>query len=141
MASKIQTTPEIISLVNKLNHASKPLVYSRFLNHPQNIQDFPTQSAKDYFKHKKEKYIGCFKANLRFPESAVEQTHIAMDQLAQIMNYSFASANKLSWDDVMIFPILRNVTIISDLVQIPKNILRYTQHLSELTQIRLYQIS
>ena len=121
-----------------LSNASKSLVYPSFLNHPLNQQDFPKQSAKDYFEHKKEKYIGCFKANLRFPDAAIESTQAILNELDKLMTYIYASSNHVSWDDIMVFPILRNLGIISHLINIPENIKRYVKHLAHKTDIGLY---
>ncbi|WP_395946225.1 glutaredoxin 2 [Caedibacter taeniospiralis] len=139
LSTEITTTKALLTLANDLSGASKSLVYPRFLDHPQNHQDFPTQSAKDYFEHKKEKYIGCFKANLRFPEAAIEKTELVLFELNRLMTFEFASSDKFSWDDIMVFPILRNLTIIGDLVNIPAKLLHYAKKLSTLSGIELYE--
>ncbi|WP_100551404.1 glutaredoxin 2 [Caedibacter taeniospiralis] len=139
LSTEITTTKALLTLANDLSGASKSLVYPRFLDHPQNHQDFPTQSAKDYFEHKKEKYIGCFKANLRFPEAAIEKTELVLFELNRLMTFEFASSDKFSWDDIMVFPILRNLTIIGDSVSIPAKLLDYTKKLSTLSGVKLYE--
>ena len=138
LSDEITTNSKLITLTTRLSNASKSLVYPSFLDHPLNQRDFPTQSAKDYFEHKKEKYIGCFKANLRFPDTTIESTQAILNELDTLMTYTYASTDQLSWDDIMIFPILRNLGIISHLINIPKNITRYVTHLAQQADIGLY---
>ncbi|WP_119328286.1 glutaredoxin 2 [Cysteiniphilum halobium] len=138
LSNEITTTARLIELTTLLSNASKSLIYPSFLNHPLNQKDFPTQSAKDYFEHKKEKYIGCFKANLRFPTAAIESTQAILNELNPLMTFTYASSDNLSWDDVMIFPILRNLSIISHLIDIPENIKHYIKYLAQQADIALY---
>ncbi|WHN64632.1 glutaredoxin 2 [Cysteiniphilum sp. QT6929] len=138
LSDEITTSTKLIELTTMLSNASKSLVYPSFLNHPLNQQDFPTQSAKDYFERKKEKYIGCFKANLRFPDAAIESTQAILNELDKLMTHTYASSNHVSWDDIMVFPILRNLGIISHLINIPENIKRYVKHLAHEADIELY---
>ncbi|WP_119343844.1 glutaredoxin 2 [Facilibium subflavum] len=128
----------LVELIAKLSKASKSFVYPRFLDHPLNRQDFPTQSAKDYFQRKKEKYIGCFKANFRFPEAALMETSPLLAQINTLMHYQYATGEKLSWDDIIVFPILRNLTIAEDILALPDNINRYVHFMSDQTKIALY---
>ena len=138
LANKSHDT-HLIKLVNELSNASKALVFPRFLSHPLNQQDFPTQSAKDYFTTKKESYIGCFKANLRFPDKSIQTAQALLGDIDFLMSSLFATSHLPSWDDIYIFPILRNLTIISDLITIPKNVQKYINHLAQETGIALYQ--
>ena len=138
MLAQHSNDKSLVKLVEKLSKVSKALVFPRFTTHPLNQQDFPTQSAKDYFTRKKENYIGCFKANLRFPDKHIQQTLPLLSEIDSQMTHRFATSNVISWDDIIIFPILRNLTIIADLLTIPKNIQKYINYLSQQTGIALY---
>ncbi len=139
LSQEIVTTDTLIKLISDINNTSKSVVYPRFINHPQNHQDFPTQSAKDYFEHKKEKYIGCFKASLRFPQASIDKTTPLLDVLNTFLTHPFASGDQLSWDDIMLFPVLRNLTIIQDLITIPSKVKHYIKNICQLTGIQPYQ--
>ena len=128
-------------LVTQINDASRYFVYPRFILHPQNQADFPTESAKDYFRAKKQKSIGDFTHNLKHPEKAIEQTKPLLAQLNQILaETTFLGADQLSWDDVFIFPVLRNLTIAQDVLTLPDNVANYVKRVAEKTQIDLYQL-
>lgn len=121
-----------------LSHLSKLLIYPRFIDHPRNHLDFPTKSAKAYFQRKKEMDIGCFTANLRFPEAAIDQIRPVIAKINSLMMTSFATSNKPSWDDIYIFPALRNCTLITDLIDLPENIQNYLDFMSKKTEVALY---
>ena len=98
LSNEVSTTKKLIHLIYLLNSFSKSLVYPSFISHPLNKQDFPTEHSKNYFKQKKEKYIGCFKANLFFPESAIENTNNILKQLEQLVIFKHAKSDSpLSW--------------------------------------------
>ena len=129
----------LMALIERVNKAAKTLIYPRCVEHPQNKVDFPTKSAENYFKHKKERSVGCFVASFRFPEAAIAETQTILQQIDQKMIYRYAIADKPSWDDIMIFPILRMLTLAEDIITIPGNIKRYLALLSEKTNIALYK--
>lgn len=126
-------------LILKLAYSAKPLIHSRTIYHPQNFMDFPTNSAKSYFKNKKEQYVGGFKTNLRFPEPYMNHTEVILKKIQSIMTYKFATNDNLSWNDIYIFPILRSLTITQDIISIPQNIMYYLKRMSRLTKVSLYK--
>ena len=132
------SNPRLITLIAKLNQVSKTLIYPRLFTHPHNEVDFPTKSAKSYFRRKKEAYIGCFTACFRFPELAILETQLTLEKINKNMAYKYATANQPSWDDITIFPILRMITLAEDVINIPINLQQYLKLFSQQTNIPLY---
>ena len=140
LPEKLLFSKDAEALANLLNKASKSLVYPRFLTHELNQQDFPTQSAKDYFTDKKEPMIGDFKATLRFPQKAIDETQNALTKLTEQYGFSpFINGSTFTADDVLLFPILRNLTIIGDLIEIPQKVNTYLNNLMRLSGIQDYR--
>ncbi|MFZ9036382.1 MAG: glutaredoxin 2 [Francisellaceae bacterium] len=131
----------LLGLIERLSKTIRPIVYARMIHHPQNSLDFPTQSARDYFQHKKEKYLGDFKAIERFPLIFAERAEPILNDIDLLMRHLFATSDRLSWDDITVFPILRNLTISRDLIAIPANINRYLDFMANMTKIDLYTIN
>lgn len=110
------------------------------LLYPRNIAaglpEFATQSAKDYFRHKKEKSIN------RTFEQAMHETpghkaavEIMLTQLAPLLPATGRGA--LGWDDVMVYPVLRNLTIVKGL-KFPDPVLNYISIISQTTGTHTY---
>lgn len=130
---------DLIELSNKINQASRSLVYPRFLEHPLNYKDFPNKSAKDYFISKKSSSVGDFELLLAHPSlQTIAETQQSLDELAQHLSADFIQAGYISYDDIIIFPILRNLTLISDLVVFPHRVKAYIDFIAKQTQIELY---
>jgi glutaredoxin 2 len=109
----------------------------RILTYPRclllGLPEFETQSAKDYFQNKKEKTIG-----MTFSD-AMHHT----DEHVSIVNSALASLPApplkpvLSMDDVMLFPVLRNLSMVKVLAM-PKELKRYMAHVASLTHTESY---
>lgn len=106
---------------------------------PRNVKaglpEFATQSAIAYFQAKKEKTLG-----KTFDQAMKETATHKRNVEEALQNLSFHPNNMndtLSWDDVMIFPTLRNLTIVKGL-EMPKNLSDYVAHISRLTGVQLY---
>lgn len=108
---------------------------------PRNIAiglpEFATQSSRDYFQHKKEKLIDrpfqqAFDQTQQH-KSAVEEMLFRLPQLPDPQQHD----NQLSWDDVMIYPVLRNLSIVKDL-KFPDQVRRYVEAIARLTNTHTY---
>lgn len=133
--NKIINNNELIQLMNKINTISKFLVYPNFLKHPLNCYDFPTKQAKEYFKNKK---AIIFQKNLTNKNERIEKTTNLLNRLNKEFKYFFDITKQISWDDILVFPILRNLTIIQDLINFPYDIKHYIYYFSQLSNIKLY---
>ncbi len=118
--------------------------YGSAINHllyPRNIMieqpEFDTQSARDYFQHKKEKMLGnSFDTSFENSDTYLEQVN---GMLAGMPTLTLPSTrgNQLSWDDVYIFPTLRNLTMVKGLAW-PEAVLNYVVEVASLTNVHLY---
>lgn len=111
------------------------------LQFPRNIRmgfpEFSEQSARDYFQNKKEAVIEC-----RFDEAlAASDQHIAVvaAMLASlpVPVSPAAHADQLGWDDVMIYPGLRNLSMVKGL-PFPPVLRRYMDDVSRITATELF---
>lgn len=121
--------------LNAVNHAVMCLLFPR--NIMIGLPEFHTQSARDFFKTNKEKII-----DMSFAE-ALNQTaeHIATVEaaLAQLPELELPSRHNktISWDDVLIFPTLRNLTMVKGL-NFPAPVMNYLTEVAAVTGVELY---
>ena len=127
-------------LIKELHQMSKTLTYPRIPHHFQNSEDFPTQSAKDYFIAKKSAYIGDMQElYINPPKDTITKTQAKIYEINKHIQYPFVNGYEFSWDDINIFPFLSIITIIKDLVHIPKSIQKYLNSIESKTNIELYK--
>jgi glutaredoxin 2 len=110
---------------------------TRILTYPRSIKiglpEFITQSACDYFQIKKEKMIEMsFSQALQQSDKHIKQVNEVLAQLP-----SLPITHRLSVDDVLIYPALRNLTMVKGLV-FPTAIKTYLKHIAILTATELY---
>ncbi|REG86929.1 glutaredoxin 2 [Marinomonas pollencensis] len=111
------------------------------LLYPRNIllglPEFVTQSARDYFQLHKEKALNST-FNKALEESPKHIKNVSM-ALARLPTLPLPSQhnNTISWDDVLLFPRLRNLTMVSGLV-FPDQVIRYLEEVSALTDVHTY---
>jgi glutaredoxin 2 len=110
---------------------------TRILTYPRTIMlglpEFATQSAKDYFQAKKEKMI-----DMSFDmamEISARHLVIVNTVLAKIPILPISQT--LSMDDVLVYPNLRNLSMVKGLV-FPAAIKHYMEHIAALTKTELY---
>lgn len=131
--------PKIKALVDDLAPHYRRVVYPRIPHHPANECDFPTQSAKEYFIYKKSKYLGDMDALLKNPPyDAVLAINKILKEIDPFIQSPFIGGDKLSWDDINIFPIFFILTMAKGMVEFPKNITKYIQSIENKTNIELY---
>ena len=101
------------------------------------LPEFATPSAIAYFQNKKEKSIG------RSFAEAMSQTAEHMQTVAQMLA-GFPSLTlpseqdqRISWDDVHVFPFLRNLTIVKGLA-FPERVRKYIEEVAGITAVRTY---
>ncbi len=106
---------------------------------PRNVKaslpEFATKSAIEYFQGKKEKNLG--KSFDQAMSETAEHKKKVEDKLATLPFHPDNTNENLSWDDVMIFPTLRNLTIVKD-IKMPQQLQNYVRHISALTGVQLY---
>ncbi len=124
-----QVTDELSKVSSDIN----ALLYPR--NVKASLPEFATKSAIEYFQGKKEKSLG--KSFDQAMSETAEHKKKVEDKLATLPFHPDNTNENLSWDDVMIFPTLRNLTIVKD-IKMPQQLQDYVKHISALTGVQLY---
>ena len=105
---------------------------------PRNIMlkqpEFEAQSARDYFQKKKENVI-----EMSFEEAyASSHQYIQSVELALSKLPALPIPNHLGWNDVLVFPFLRNLTMVKSLTM-PKEIQHYVDAVATMCNIKTYE--
>ena len=130
-----EVRPEISDWMKKVSGYYNHLLLPRFIR--LGLDEYKTQSAVDYFVKKKTEGIGDFDENFANTAQYIAQLSpdlVALDKLIISPN---AANGKLSLEDIMLFPMLRNLTCVKGLV-LPPNVAKYTERMAELSNIDLY---
>jgi glutaredoxin 2 len=131
----------INKIMNNLsdNAKYKYLTHPRQIFHPMNKADFPTLSAKNYFRDKQEKSLGItFEQAIKNSPIYAKKVESVLNQLEAQLKFKFITSDEFSIDDILFFPILHELTIASDVIRIPENIASYLTHIYQITEIKPY---
>ncbi|WP_241571825.1 glutaredoxin 2 [Rosenbergiella nectarea] len=77
--------------------------------------EFSTASARDYYSAKKQAYIGDFGPLRAARASLVEKINHDLTRLVDIIQSPHAVNGTLSYDDIHLFPLLRNLTLVNEI--------------------------
>ena len=111
------------------------LAYPRWVEAP--LPEFEEESARRYFTQKKEASIGSFAEHRRNSKALIREAHAHLDMLSSVIISADAVHGTLSMDDILLFPILRSLTIVSEL-SMPPSVDEYTRRIAELSKIPLH---
>ena len=126
-----QQAEKVTALLSEYSSDMNGLLFPRNILIDQ--PEFASASARDYFQSKKEKVIAkTFAEAMLLSEHYIARVNDMLSKLPPLK----ASAS-LSMDDVLIFPFLRNLTMVKDL-EWPQPIKRYVDDMAALTDIHLY---
>ena len=130
-----EVRPEITEWMKKVGGYYNHLLLPRFVR--LGLDEYKTQSAVDYFVKKKTEGIGDFDENFANSAQYIAQLSpdlVALDKLIISPN---AANGTLSLEDIMLFPMLRNLTCVKGLA-FPPNVAKYTERMAVLSQVGLY---
>lgn len=102
-----------------------------------NLQEFQQPEAITWYTEKKEAFIA-----MSF-EQALAQSDDYINQLNPLLvDVNFITlpsekGNKITWDDINLFPFLRNLTVVKGL-DFPPHLKNYLDEISELTDVNLF---
>ena len=121
--------------VNKFyNH----LVMPREVRLEPPLPEFATAEAIAYFVQKKEQNIGSFEKNLAETSTYLDRIHIALPELAALLGEQpYLNGNAPGMEDIIIFPVLRNLTLVKGIV-FPAKLQAYIERLSAESKVPLY---
>ena len=130
-----QYQTEIQQLQQELEPNMYPLIFPRWLKIP--LPEFQCEEATAWFTRNKSPMI-----NESFEAAFANSAHYRMKLNATLANFTALSLpserhNKLNYDDVFLFPLLRNLTVIAQVQWTPR-LKQYLNEVSQLTHISLY---
>ena len=121
--------------LEKVKKAIQCLVFPRIIL--LGLPEFSTQSARDYFQLQKEARLKItFADALAESPNYKQQVATALNELPQLTLPSEHN-DTISWDDILLFPILRSLTMVAGLT-IPEHIQTYLDEVSRITAIHTY---
>ncbi|WP_386692983.1 MULTISPECIES: glutaredoxin 2 [unclassified Lonepinella] len=131
-----QVRPELESMIKQIGSYYNHLLLPRFVR--LGLPEYKTQSALDYFVNKKSASIGDFTENLAQTEQYLARLQQDLPMLETlILAEDKANGQQLSIEDIMLFPMLRNLTCVKGL-KFPAHIENYVNRMAKLTGIALY---
>ncbi len=114
-----------------------PLVMPRWVKAP--LEEFETQSARDYFTKKKEAYIGSFDDAISRTDELVAQANAHLKQLDALIHSENTVNTHLSDDDFHVFAALRSLSIVRQ-ITFPPKLRAYMENMSVKSKVELHEI-
>ncbi|HHT7889789.1 GrxB family glutaredoxin [Pasteurella multocida] len=127
--------PEIETLLAEITSYSNYLLMPRFVK--LDLAEFATQSAIDYFTKKKTDYVGDFTQHFNNTPTYLARLTQDLEKLSALVMGETSLNQHLSFEDILVFPLLRNLTCVKGL-RFPVRLEKYIKRLSELSKVELY---
>ncbi len=127
--------PEVEAVLKDITSYSNYLLMPRFIN--LDVPEFATQSAIDYFTKKKTEYVGDFAQHMSKTDEYLSRLKLDLDKLESLVIGGTSLNQSLSLEDILVFPILRNLTCVKGL-KFPEKIDNYVKKMSALSKVNLY---
>ncbi|HDR1055654.1 TPA: GrxB family glutaredoxin [Pasteurella multocida] len=127
--------PEIEALLAEITSYSNYLLMPRFVK--LDLAEFATQSAIDYFTKKKTDYVGDFTQHFTNTPTYLARLTQDLEKLSALVMGETSLNQHLSFEDILVFPLLRNLTCVKGL-RFPARLEKYIKRLSELSKVDLY---
>jgi len=126
--------PAIEEWLRKVNTYVNRLLIPRFAKSP--FDEFSTPEARRYFTEKKEATLGSFADHLSHSEGLIKKISNELRDLDKLIVQPNAVNGELSEDDIHLFPLLRNLTIVAGITW-PTRVADYRDNMAKQTQINL----
>ncbi len=126
--------PAIEEWLRKVNTYVNRLLIPRFAKSP--FDEFSTPEARRYFTEKKEATLGSFADHLAHSEGLIKKISNELRDLDKLIVQPNAVNGELSEDDIHLFPLLRNLTIVAGITW-PTRVADYRDNMAKQTQINL----
>ena len=130
-----EVRPEISEWMKKVGAYYNHLLLPRFVK--LGLAEYATQSAVDYFVKKKTESIGDFAENLANSAQYLALLTPDLAELDKLIVNAEAANGQLSLEDILLFPMLRNLTCVQGL-QLPPNVADYVAKMAKLSKVELY---
>ena len=128
--------PSIQAWADKVGEYYNQLLFPRSIQ--LGLPEFATPSAVVYFIRKKEAQIGTGIAQMleQTPE-LLAQIHNDLQTLASQIHANALNGSEISMEDIIIFPMLRNLSMVRD-IQFPPIVQDYIANMAARSQINTY---
>ncbi|WLI77015.1 glutaredoxin 2 [Kosakonia sp. H02] len=126
--------PKVEEWLRKVNGYVNKLLIPRFAKAA--FDEFSTPQARAYFVAKKEATIGDFAEHLAHSPGLVKNISDDLRALDKLIVQPNAVNGELSEDDIHLFPLLRNLTIVSGITW-PSKVADYRDNMAKQTQVNL----
>ncbi|WP_325314429.1 glutaredoxin 2 [Kingella oralis] len=128
--------PSIQAWADKVGEYYNQLLFPRSIQ--LGLPEFATPSAVVYFIRKKEAQIGTGIAQMldKTPE-LLAQIHDDLQTLASQIHANALNGNEISMEDIIIFPMLRNLSMVRD-IQFPPIVRDYIANMAERSRVNTY---
>ena len=130
--------PAVQAWFDQVNKYYNHLVMPREVRLEPPLPEFATAEAVAYFVQKKEQNIGSFEQNLAETHTYLERIHLALPELAALLGEKpYLNGSAPGMEDIIIFPVLRNLTLVKGIV-FPAKLQAYIERLSAESKVPLY---
>ena len=130
--------PAVQAWFDQVNKYYNHLVMPREVRLEPPLPEFATAEAIAYFVQKKEQNIGSFEQNLAETNTYLERIHLALPELAALLGKQpYLNGSAPGMEDIIIFPVLRNLTLVKGIV-FPTKLQAYIERLSAESKVPLY---
>jgi glutaredoxin 2 len=129
-----KTNPAIADWLQRVGGYSAKLLLPRIAN--ADFEEFATDSARQYFTHKKQASIGDFSEHLANSADLIAELETDLQALSSLIVTSEAVNGSLSEDDIQLFPLLRSLSIVAG-VTLPENVEAYRNRMAQLSDVPL----
>lgn len=126
--------PAIEEWLRKVNGYVNRLLIPRFAKSA--FDEFSTPEARAYFVEKKEAAIGSFDEHMAHTTGLVKNISDDLRALDKLIVQPNAVNGELSDDDIHLFPLLRNLTLVAGITW-PTRVADYRDNMAKQTQINL----
>ena len=128
--------PSIQAWADKVGEYYNQLLFPRSIQ--LGLPEFATPSAVVYFIRKKEAQIGTGIAQmLEQTPALLAQIHDDLQTLASQIHANALNGSEISMEDIIIFPMLRNLSMVRD-IQFPPIVQDYIANMAARSQINTY---
>lgn len=126
---------EIAELIKQLQQYDYRLECPRYVK--MDLPEFATQAAINDFVASKTNKMGAFTDSLAQTDSLVSAISNILNKLEPLIISTDYCNGTLSLDDILLFPVLRNLTCVKNLI-FPEKIKTYLESMSKRTKVELF---
>ncbi|WP_298046542.1 glutaredoxin 2 [uncultured Cardiobacterium sp.] len=127
--------PEIQAWLEKVGKYANKLIMPRSVQ--IGLPEFASASSRAYYIEKKTAIIGDFAENIARTSEYLAQLHADLPELAALIHSEAHIGERLGYEDIITFPLLRNLTMVKGL-QYPEQIRFYVERMAKQSGVPLY---